>query len=52
MPKEFDCKACGTMIRSSMDDELVRAERYHMKAYHSQRISKDEAMKNLQNVSA
>jgi hypothetical protein len=34
MPKEFDCKECGTTMRSSMDEELVRAERYHMKEYH------------------
>ncbi len=50
MPKEFDCKACGMMIRSPDDDELVRAERYHQKEFHGQRISKDEARKNLQNV--
>jgi len=50
MPKEFTCKTCGTMIRSPYDEELVRAERYHQKEYHRERISKDEARKNLQNV--
>ncbi len=52
MPKEFDCKTCGTMVRSSMDDELIRATRYHRKAYHNERISKDEAAKMLQDVAA
>ncbi len=52
MPKEFDCKLCDTMIRSSIDDELVRDQRYHMKAYHKQRVSKEEALKNLKPVAS
>lgn len=52
MPKEFECKSCGMSIRSMSDDELVRAERYHMKEYHNERISKDEAAKRLQNIAA
>ena len=52
MPKEFDCKMCGTMARSMYDDELVRFERKHMRKYHMQRISKEEATKALQNIAA
>ncbi len=46
MMKEFTCQD-GTVFRSEHDDELVRAARYHNKKYHMQRISKDEARKNL-----
>ncbi len=52
MPKEYDCKMCGTMARSMYDDELIRFERKHMREYHKQRISKDEAAKALINVAA
>jgi len=49
--KEFVCKD-GTVMRSEHEEELVRAFRYHNKKYHNQRISKDEAMKSLQNIAA
>ncbi len=52
MPMEFDCKMCGAMARSMNDDELVRFERRHMRRYHMQRISKDEARSSLKNIAA
>ena len=52
MQKEFVCKdEDGTVMRSSHDEELVKAVRYHTRRYHKQRISKQEAMSQLKNIS-
>ncbi len=47
--KEFTCED-GTVMRSTYDDELIRALQYHNETYHNQKISEDEAMKSIRKV--
>ncbi len=50
--KQFDCPGDGTTMRSSSDEELIRAIQYHMKKFHSENTSEEVAKSYLKNVKA